>query len=182
MPRPATLAALAALILLPACSGVSVSTRAEGGIDLARFQTFVQAAPPETASATLPGYTPALGDAINAAIAAQLEAHGYRLADASDADLVVAFVVEGEEQLGVQLAPVYAGELYGWEHERSKHVYVASSLVIDVFDARSQQLLWHGVGEMDLFESEAGEGAAHAAVRAVLARFPARSQVSASRD
>jgi hypothetical protein len=177
-----TLAALAGLILLPACSGVSVSTRAESGIDLSRFQTFVQAAPPETASASLPGYTPALGDAINAAIAAELQAHGYRLADAPDADLVVAFVVEGEEQLNVQLAPVYAGELYGWESEPVRHPYVAGSLVIDVFDARSQQLLWHGVGEMDLFESEGGEGAAHAVVGALLARFPARSQVSAALD
>jgi hypothetical protein len=182
MARLASLAALAGLALLPACSGVSVSTRSEGGIDVARFQTFVQAAPPETASASLPGYTPALGDAINAAIAAELEAHGYRRADAAEADLVVAFVVEGEEQMDVQLAPVYSGELYGWESESTRRLYVASSLAIDVYDARSQRLLWHGVGEMDHFESEPGEGAAHAAVRAVLARFPARHGVAAALD
>lgn len=182
MPRLAPLAALAALLWLPACSAVSVDTSVHSGADLTRFHSFVQAAPPQADSASLPGYTPELGQEISAAIAAALEGRGYRAADAAEADLVVAFVVEGEERQSVVVAPFYAGELYGWQSEDTAQSYVTGTLVIDIFDARSQQLLWHGVGETDVFASQPTSGAALEVVQAVLSHFPARQRIASATD
>lgn len=87
--RPARLRALAAVLLicLCACTDLRVSQRvADPSVRLESFASFRFRPPPLDADARVPAPTRALDHAVRAAIAATLDAAGYRPAAAGDSD------------------------------------------------------------------------------------------------
>lgn len=162
---------VALLAIACGCAHVDVQTETQPGASPAAFATYAQAPPPATAPDT-PRYDAAVGERLQEEIASQLDAKGYRRVDAADAELRVGFEISGRP--GTKL--VNAGDPdVDYYEERA---YVAGTLRIQIFDARSEALLWQGVGEADLFTSGAlinanVEDAALNAARAILAKLPA---------
>ena len=156
MIRTAT-ACLAAAALL-SCAGVAVDATPQPGVDLGRYASFYLA-PPATPH-------PVVGETLDAEIPRILEKKGYRSATRSEADMVVVYRGQGEEQLRRVNAADPDSDYYVMQS------YIAGTLEIDVFDGHSRQVLWEGVGHVDLRErSDAPEAAARAA-KAILAEFP----------
>lgn len=165
---------LLSLTSLVACSTVRVETATRPGAQLAGFETFGQAPPPEAMPASLPRYSERVEMYIHSAIRTTLEAKGYRRVDPAQADFVVAFDVAGETHEGVRIMPVYTGGLVGWEHDPSRTEYTGGALTIDVFDSRTRDRLWQGVGETDLFAPTKDARQAVEVVWAILQEFPER--------
>ncbi len=174
--RRVTSALFCGWVLAPAgplsCSTVTADAELSAGIDLSRYQSFAQAPrPPEEKVEHLLGYSAATARIIEREIASELVAKGYGEATGPEADMRVEFRVTGRQQ-----AETFStGGLYQSADVTTTHS-LAGRLVIEVYDARSGQLLWRGWGtKKALGPSESGAGdAATLVVQAVMNRFPAR--------
>ena len=127
---------------LLSCSTVTADAELSAGIDLSRYQSFAQAPrPPEEKVEHLLGYSAATARIIEREIASELVAKGYGEATGPEADMRVEFHVSGRQQ-----AETFStGGLYQNADVTTTHS-LAGRLVIEVYDARSGQLLWRGWG------------------------------------
>lgn len=157
-----------------ACAQVQVATEVDPETDFARFSSYAQVPPPAETPAA-PRYSAALGEKIQQEIASQLDARGYRAAPEDQADLRVGFNVSGSSRTRLVVAPD-PDATYQVEQP-----YVEGTLEIDVVDARNGRRVWRGRGTAEILTSgqlirESVEDTALGAVRAILAKFPARRE------
>jgi hypothetical protein len=146
------------LLAALACAPVQVTTEAEPGTDFGAYRSYT-IAPHQEENADV-------GERLEREVEQVLAAKGYRPAPPAAADLLVSFAASGESRTRRTLAGDPDANYY------VEQSYVAGTVAIDVFDARSGERIWHGVGERDVLrEQDAPEAAAEAA-RAVLAEFP----------
>lgn len=160
---------LLASLLPGGCASISAHSNAAPGVDFAKYRTFAQAPAPTEAPRGMPGYSAITAERIQTAIARELTAKGLRRTDA-DSDLLVAFTVSGEPQ-----TEVWGTGGWGWYGPPGSVTtthYVKGTLVINVYDARQEKLVWHGWGTKDVFEPKGDEQSIREAVQAVLARYP----------
>lgn len=167
---------MAALLVLlaAACSSIQVHSHTASGVDPASYASFAQVPPPEKGPESLPGYDAAVAARIQQEIAAVLVAKGYAVAPPDTADLLVAFSVDGKPRSDQQLTDVYVGGGYGWQGAESTVDYVEGELVIDLYEAKRRQIVWHGVGSVDLFPGSSDPELPNRVVRAILDDLPAR--------
>lgn len=159
------------LVACAACASVRAGQTHDPGVDFAAYRTFALAPPPARAE-NLPGYSELTGMRIQARIAARLEEKGLVRAPEQDADLVVAFSVDGQPRsdvTGTSWSGFGSGDVYTVN-------YVEGTLVIDLVDRRRQKLVWHGWGTTDIFESDVSGDEVDRAVDAVLAQYPPASR------
>jgi hypothetical protein len=119
----------------------------------------------------MPGYSQITGDHIQASIAHELEAKGLSLTSTNNADLVVAFSIDGQPRQDVQ----WDGGMGGWYGGSTYTVnYVKGTLTIDVFDAKKKKLVWHAYGQTNLYGSDPGRSSQKVdeAVSEILKGFP----------
>lgn len=152
------------------CANVDVQTEAQSGTSPAAFTTYVQAPPPETAP-DAPRYDAAMGERLQREIASLLDAKGYRRVDSDQADLAVGFELTGQPRTKI----VNAGDPDVDYYE--SRAYVEGTLRIEIVNARTDELLWEGVGKTDYFTTGAliPTDVARAAVqtaRAILEKLP----------
>lgn len=83
----------------------------------------------------------------------RLSADGFKEADRKDADFVVAYHLGAKQQFTTfavnDYSPGFYGRRWGWgpgwgTTTVSKIPYTQSTLVVDVFDAKTKQLVWRG--------------------------------------
>jgi hypothetical protein len=150
-------------LLLPAigCVQVKVATEVAPGADFTRFETYAQVMSPLE--------NPVVGETIRSEIDQQLTAKGYRAVSVANADMVVTFRASGEPRSRRRDAGDPDANYY------VVHEYIAGTLVIDVFDVLGKQLVWHGVGNVDVPSDRNPQRAAAQAVEVVLAKFPSRT-------
>jgi len=139
-----------ALLLLPGCA----------------IQTFSLTPAPEKKPKGLVGYSAITARRIQENIKTALESKGYQQVSASKAEMMVAFSVSGEPRIDV------VGYGPGWYGNTYTQHYVEGSLVINIYDARSKQLIWHGWATAELFDPSEGQKAGPKAVQAILKKFP----------
>jgi hypothetical protein len=98
---------------------------------------------------------------LSTAVDREMQARGYRLADADDADLLINFYVETQEQIQTRQRPAsgvnvgvgygyygYRGGYYGtWGGYTETEItqYTEGTLNIDLVDASRNELIWEGI-------------------------------------
>lgn len=143
------------------CSGVDVRSDYEPATDFAAYRTYAWL--PQTPTAQVDELV--IGR-IQRAVDAALDAKGLRPVSADEADLMVNQSVSVTEKLRVS-DPYYSYEPY--------ELYREGTLVIDLVDAETRQLVWRGTGQTRLAElktPEEREERVRRVVEAILARFP----------
>lgn len=154
-------ALLSILLVAWGCAPVRVTTEATPGTDFSRFRTYAQNVPQDAGVASV-------RDRVELEIARQLEAKGYRPAPVQEADLVVTFRGDRVSKTRTQDAGDPDANYYVVRD------YVEGTLTIDVYERATRELVWHGVGRVDLSRQADVPDAAARAVERVLARFPSQ--------
>lgn len=123
-----------------------------------------------------------LQPSVMAAIQTHLESSGYAFVnDITAADFLVSFTVGSREEIGRDAYPSMStgpGGRWGWGTAYyggdAGSSYTQGMLAIDVFDAKEQRPVWHGVTGKKITESdrEKMQLVIDEAVASILAEFP----------
>jgi len=153
--------ALLTLVILSSCSSINVSYDYDKSVDFTRFKTYEYY-----------GWAKESDQIINQIDRKRIEdAFSYELARRglnyvkSDGDLVVTLFLVVEEKTGTTYTTSNYGGYYGgyygygpgwgWGPTYStttahNYNYNVGTLVVDVFDKKSQKLIWEGIGQKTL--------------------------------
>lgn len=142
------------LPLLTACSGVTVHTDFDHAVNFAQYKTYYWAKTPATPN------NPIMADRIVSEIDGQLYAKGWRKV-AADGDVALAshITTREKEQINTMydsMGPGWYG--YGMAGGRWGYggpgmatstvtTYTVGTLLVDLFDAKTHQAIWHGAAE-----------------------------------
>ena len=104
-----------------------------------------------------------------------LAVKGYREV-ATDPDFWVVYLVGAEGKLDIQSSPMYGSYGMVWGGEVGTTEYTEGTVIIDVVDAQSNQLVWRGRAIAKIYEEQLRPDEVDAlvleAVRQILERFP----------
>ncbi len=174
---------LGVLLGLAGCRSFNVQHDWDPGVDFERFGRFHWVEPPEIDGADPFADNSLLRKRVRDAVETVLEGRGFRpVATIEEADFLITFAVLLEDRLRVD--SVSSGLGYGYFHRRAGfgtlygtsnvRNYQESTLVLDVLDPQSEELVWRGWGtgivgtrDRDRQGKRMEEG-----VRAILERFP----------
>jgi hypothetical protein len=179
-------AVLAAALLAGGCGGrVRVTTQAAPGVRFGEFRTFQILTPPPRrdgrggAPDDLMLVNSITSRALRTNIADALIARGYALDDVAPT-FTVAYYASSREKLDIELWDYgYRGRWWGpWRTPgpaTATTYYTEGTVVIDVIDARTNELVWRGRGVARTSDDPAEfQRNLREAVQAVVKRFPGR--------
>lgn len=170
-----------------ACSGApSVSHVSAPGVDFSSLRSWSWM-PDQAATASRPDYE-AVSERIRVAVEREMDARGFRLV-ASDPDFYLGGQLILDDGASYETVNAYWGS--GWNYGSMAPMYLpdadmsasttreidytAGTLVIDVFEAETRELVWRGVAEEHVEPEDDPadrQRKADEAVRMVLERFP----------
>jgi len=92
-----------------------------------------------------PASNPISENRIHAAVEQQLAARGFTKSDTPDVYIATLVATREKHEL---IANGFGGGWYygGYTTTTSLHTYVVGTLVVDLYDARTKQLVWRGTG------------------------------------
>lgn len=175
-----TLRAVAGIALLALVACVSIpSVRAvyDRRVDLSSYRTFGYF---KVLGTDTHGYESLVTRALKSATRAQMEARGYRYADA-DPDLLLNFNGHLADRISVDRRPLPPSEYYDYRSYEAWRAYDVQlrhfkegTLNIDVVDAARSRLVWEGVatGAVSSAVYKDREAAIERAVAEVFKRYP----------
>ncbi|MGH0032707.1 MAG: DUF4136 domain-containing protein [Myxococcota bacterium] len=163
---------------LAACATIDVSSDYDAEADFARLRSFALL-PDPPASGNPRADNPLIHRRVRRAIADELERRGYAPSDTPD--MKIGYHVSTEQRLDVRTVDSYYG--YGWRYgvaglpvtTTEVRQYEQGALIIDVVDAKTDTLVWRGVGEARLRSDPSPEQITervNLAVQQILAEFP----------
>jgi len=155
MKRMAALVIITQLALLAGCSSISVNHDYDREADFASYKTYDWI--PRPASAT--GVNSSLNrERIRSAVENELQAKGLRQSSA-DPDLLLAFHVGVENRIEVtDWGYTYPGRYYGWGgRDIDVQQYREGTLVVDLINSSSKQLVWRGSAQGTLHDNPTPE-------------------------
>ena len=172
----------AAVIVASACSGMTVNQDFMPGTDFSGFR----------AVGWMPGDFQTGADAltdqkIRVALESGFQAKGFRLVSSAQADLVVAYQLILNDQTDYQTVNTGYGGGWGYGMYGARYgvgmsssttraiTYTMGTLVVDLFDAKSKELVWRGTAEGKINESatpQQRQERANEAVARILEQFP----------
>jgi hypothetical protein len=175
--------ALAAALLQFGCA-VAVRTDFDHGADLSNYETFDWIAPPQRASsdAQLDSQDPfssnsLLDKRIRAAVERELDARGFRKSEGTDSDIRLNYHVIFSDKLvasGTDFGYLdryhYGGFSTGFNY--SVRQYKEGTIIIDVVDRATDQLVWRGWVASRNNDGNYDETEISYAVKKILERFP----------
>ena len=92
--------------------------------------------------------SPIVDRRIGISMAAELEAKGFDSTSARNADFLVTFYTAVRRRVVINRAGWYGWGRWGWRGGATwVNSYPEGTLVIDIIDQKSRQLVWRGVGE-----------------------------------
>lgn len=169
-----------AVLLLAACSSVTVNTDYDPGADFAALKTYAWLARKAGATGDPRLDSTLLHERIRSAVEAQLAARGYEKVAVGRADFLVAYHTAIERKIDVDT--IYRGYGYrsgawGWGvgHETVVYEYDRGTLLLDVLDPKAHRLLWRGSASAIVSEQSTPEQRTkrvNEAVAKLLDRFP----------
>lgn len=156
-----TLAILAAV--LAACSSVEVRTATSPDANLAALQTFNILPQPPPPPAVHPPNDPMLVNSISSRALREdvyraFEQRGYAISDTPD--FLVAYYASARTKLDIQYwdygYPFYPrwGGPWGWGPYETATPYTEGTVIIDVLDPKTKELLWRGQGVAQVSNDE----------------------------
>ena len=174
-----TLALMAALV---DCVTVRVSQDYDPAADFSGLRTWAWMPGPQPKTGDLRVDSPLINARVRAAVDATLAARGFVPAGDAAPDFRVGYHLSLEQKLSVQTVDTYYG--YGrhgrWGGAGTQtyvNQYDEGTLIIDVADARREQLVWRGWGSRRISRSPTPEKTTQViddAVARILAQFPPR--------
>ena len=187
MPFRAPLFAVAAVLGLLAaggCSGLKVLSDYDPGVDFAAVKTYAWHVDPTPNPPGAPMADDLLMQRVVRAVDDRLAAKGLRLVSRQDADVLVTYYVSIEQKLRVDTFDYGYG--YGWYggygrgtagvyRDTRVEQYEEGTLLLDLIDPESMQLIWRGSATGRIRNDstpEQREQRVREAVDAILARFP----------
>lgn len=158
---------------LMSCSSVSVRFDYDRETDFTRYETFrwldQKHKPPPKMVAEHSFFEKRLKDAVEA----ELRAAGYRRPKMGEPDFLVAYHIGAKEKVDVTRHGYRYGPHGRWVGRRVEvRRYKQGTLILDVIDPRSRQLVWRGTAVGALRDMTAGEAEIRGVVSKVLAEFP----------
>ncbi|HXC18134.1 MAG TPA: DUF4136 domain-containing protein [Holophagaceae bacterium] len=180
--RPLRLStAIPALLLLTGCAS-SVRYDYDVSQDFSRYKTFDLYAPGKRGK-NKGGDDPLMDTRIRMAVAAELQGKGFSREEVADPDFLVAcYPVFHTRHYRTTTRVGFGGG--GWYRPwgyrvgtsfSQTHAYREGSLIIEIVDARTNQLVWQGADEgvlTGLDDPEKANDAVASAVKDTLAKFP----------
>lgn len=179
------LAPTAALALLTACSSYSVKTDFDRSAHYASYRTFDWYAASKRAKAQARGTeNPIMDRRVHGAVERELAAKGYRLETAADPDFLVTYYPVYRDRKLHTSTSVGTGFGRRWGYgvgmrftAHDVRHYKEGTIVLEIVDGRSNQLVWQAVAEgalTGLDQPEEAEAQVGKAVRELLESFPPR--------
>jgi hypothetical protein len=175
---------LAIFALAAGCaSGPEIRINSAPDADLSAYSTFGF---PEQTGTDRGGYSTFVTDYFKAAVRDEMEQRGYRYVD-ENPDLLVNFFANARERTQVRSRPTmsmgygYYGYRYGlygawpmYAQDVDTVTYKVGTANVDVVDAREKQLIWEGVAEGRIKQSdmEQPKEAIRSVVSQLFTRFP----------
>ncbi len=185
--RPTSLIVLFAAFLCGCATqrGPEIRINAAPDVDYSRYVTFGF---PEQTGTDRGGYSTLVTDYFKSAVRQQMEARGYQYVD-ENPDLLVNFYANVRERTQVRSSPRtsagygYYGYRYGlysawpmYSNDVETVTYKIGTANVDIVDAKEKQLIWEGVAEGRIRESdmEQPREAIANVVTQLFARYPGR--------
>lgn len=149
-------------LLAGACiqAPVQVQTVTTPDADLSAIESFALVPPPWP--------HPEVGEHIESEIREVLTDRDLRQVVLEQADIAISYRARAEQKERVRSISNPDTISY-----RVREAYVEKTVEIDVFDAKDRQVLWKGIGTIDVVSAPSLPAATQKAVRAILAEFPA---------
>lgn len=178
--RRRVLAALLAAAVAGGCSTIEVSSESDPGADFSRLSSYgwLPETRPPTGDSRLDG---SLLDArVRSAVDTQLAKRDYRRVPPEAADFLVSYHAALEKKIEVDTIYSTAGHGAGGsvvESEAVEREYEQGTLLLDVVDPKTRQLLWRGSASAEIGPDDAPEERRkriEKAVAGMLERFPPR--------
>jgi hypothetical protein len=183
---------LAIFVLATGCaSGPDIRINSAPDANLAAYSTFGF---PEQTGTDRGGYSTFVTDYFKAAVRDQMEQRGYRYVD-ENPDLLVNFFANARERTEVRSQPTtsmgygYYGYRYGlygawpmYAQDVDTVTYRVGTANVDVVDAREKQLIWEGVAEGRIKQSdmEQPKEAIQSVVSQLFTHFPGRASATSN--
>jgi hypothetical protein len=175
---------VALAVVLAACSTVRVTTVLAPDANLGSLHTFrVMNAPIRRGTVSAAPTDPMLENSINNRvlrqhIASAFTSRGYAV-DAANPDFTVAFYASLHGKLDVTAWDYgYRGRWGGWREGPGMvtvEPYVEGTVIVDVVDAKTQELVWRGRGVSDVSENpETYSQSLNRTVMDIVKKFPSR--------
>ncbi len=177
---------IVAMAILAGCAAPQPQIRSnfDKTADFSSFRTYNFM---ETAGRTADGYETLVGQAVRTAVEQEMESRGY--VKAAQPDLLVNFSVTVQKVQQVSQIPTagppapyyYRGGYYrtwpAYSYETWVREYDEGTLLIDIIDAKRQQLVWEaaGTGRLKQDLTENIEARARDAVAGLFTRYPFRA-------
>jgi hypothetical protein len=177
------LSALWVLLLAAGCSGITVSTDHDTSADFSALKSWswYPEEPPPPGS---PDISPLVLSRIRASLEEELKARGYAEATRETADFLVAYRAAVHER--IEAYPTTSVG-YGWGPSyavttTSVYAYDEGTLVVDVIDRKTKNLVWRGIARKAVDRNASAEqrdANIRKAVRALLEEFPPAPRAAA---
>jgi hypothetical protein len=172
--RRFVLTSLALILLIPvlACSSMTVRADHDSRNDFGSYSTFA-VFERQGKERRQPQMSPIVDRRIAVAMAAELEAKGFASTSARQADFLVTFYTAVRRRVVINRAGWYGWGRWGW-HGGATWVnsFPEGTLVIDIIDRRTRQLVWRGVGDGAFTSSNPSDQKVAKRVSKILRTFP----------
>lgn len=179
MSKSAAIFATCLIVVMTACgSGMEVQTEIEPDADFSGYKTWNWL--PNTEEPTDPRIAdPVVQQRIRKAIETRLAQNGFQL-NTSDPDFLVFYHAAVKDNMSTTMVDdrydnaSYAGYTRNWDFNYT-HVWLQGTLIIDILDATTVELVWRGSAEAELKENatdEEKDKRVREAVEKLLKHFP----------
>ncbi len=179
------IATVLGLTLFTACSSYTVKTDYDPSIAYSSYKTFDWYAASKRAKGRGSGIDPLIDKRVRVSVQAVLEAKGFRQETVAEPDFLVTYYPVYQNKKYRTTTSFGGG--YGWGSRRwgygvgtrfstsQVHKYREGTIILEVVDSRSNQLVWQGAAEGALTNLDSPENAQEQINKAVgdlLADFP----------
>lgn len=180
-----TAALIASAALVGCATGPKIHTVQAPGVDLSTYQTFAFVDPLGTDRA---GYASLISQQLKFSSSRELELRGMTFVDdVTEADLLINFYADLDERIRTRTVqdPFYGPGFYDYRYgyyspwptystRTEVESYSEGTLIIDLIDAASNEMVWEGVARNTVTSKTRREAAKHidAAVARLFSNFP----------
>lgn len=169
------LAILSTLVFAACTTTVDVHTKVSPTADFSRYGSFSfgpTEAPPDSYATS--SRSPDVEERVQTIVSRVLQSKGYVPADKPGIVVRIAAGVHTAAERWPMFVPRPPPARDSWFTENEEQEILEGALVIDVYDAENQELLWHGAAHAEIDPDHVDEQLIERSVAQILTTFPAR--------
>ena len=167
--------AIVAIVFALACSSMTVRADHDSQNDFSAYSAFALFER-QGKESRRPQMSPIVDQRIAAKMASELEDKGFVTTSPRKADFLVTFYTAVRRRVVINRTGWYSWGGWGWRGGATwVNSYPEGTLVIDIIDRRSRQLVWRGVGEGAFTSNNPSDEKVAKRVSKILSSFPPKS-------